>query len=633
MPLRLEAPLQARDHERDQPVDSIAARDVVDGVRLLQLFAGTDWNAIMARLAVTGARRNRLEDVLRQVAARYDAVTDVLFSEAVHQASDGNLVRASAAAAALDRQERPVEPDIVRTPRSGAIVTNRVMVALREDQPAPGWPARGVRGAAEPRLDRWLGTVLGRARDLVVKGTLMRPGAAGAGGPTETDLGAVTAADLGLSPLALVLTAQRPAADRPSEPEARIVSVLAARVTNPIPEDRIEFRDDMLLRTLTEWACRLVAGVRPLAPVDLALAQTAAASVPPPGTVAIAELRQRANGTVTAVRAAATMIRRAARTAAGLRTALVSVSELAGAEAIPAVPAGHPEETARLTEQAGRIQELLDAALAGLNALRAQPEAPGADPAERPLELIRLALGAHQPVLPVFTLSAPAELAASLADRQALLGGDGSAPLAWLHRSALVRPDLDPLCGLLLHAEAAGADIAGQVVVSQLPHLPGARWCELSFGEEGPPPAGTVGIVAVAPGGFDPARPTAGLAVDAWAEVIPAPEHTAGVSFHYDAPGARPPQAVVLAVHPLPDPGRWDLDTLLDTVNETVELAHLRTLSLKEIEGFAGLLPALFLPNNYTRDVPSVSFKHLLEVAEAKHALTGSVTSRVVGKD
>jgi hypothetical protein len=137
----------------------------------------------------------------------------------------------------------------------------------------------------------------------------------------------------------------------------------------------------------------------------------------------------------------------------------------------------------------------------------------------------------------------------------------------------------------------------------------------------------------VAPDGFDPARPVAGLAVDAWTEVIPAAEHTAGLTFHYDAPGARPPQAVVLAVHPLPNPERWDLDTLLETVNETVELAHLRALSLKEIEGFAGLLPALYLPNNYTRDVPSVSLKALLEVAQARNLLTAPLATGVVGKD
>jgi hypothetical protein len=118
--------------------------------------------------------------------------------------------------------------------------------------------------------------------------------------------------------------------------------------------------------------------------------------------------------------------------------------------------------------------------------------------------------------------------------------------------------------------------------------------------------------------------------VDAWAEVIPSTDHTSGLTFHYDAPGARPPQAIVLAVHPEPDPERWDLDTLLDTVNETAALARLRTLSLKETGAFAALLPALYLPNNYTRDVPSVSFKGLVE--QAQFANLAAEPSSIKGK-
>jgi hypothetical protein len=139
--------------------------------------------------------------------------------------------------------------------------------------------------------------------------------------------------------------------------------------------------------------------------------------------------------------------------------------------------------------------------------------------------------------------------------------------------------------------------------------------------------------VIVAPDGFDPARASAGLVIDAWTDVVPARDHTAGLAFHYDAPGARPPQAVVLAVHPQPDPERWDLDTLVATVNETVELAHLRTLSLQEIEGFSGLLPALFLPNDYTRDVPSVSLKLLVDEVRAKGLLVEGKFAGVIGKD
>jgi len=51
-------------------------------------------------------------------------------------------------------------------------------------------------------------------------------------------------------------------------------------------------------------------------------------------------------------------------------------------------------------------------------------------------------------------------------------------------------------------------------------------------------------------------------------------------------------------------------------VQETILLARVRTVTLRELDGLAGLIPALYLPNNYTRDVASVSFKGLVTAAQ-----------------
>src|SRR5690606_8151905 len=187
VPLRLAAPLQARDAEHDVPMEAIAARDVVDGVRLLSLFAGpaSDWDAVVARVGA-GGRRGALERVLREVAGDYDAVSDVLFAETMHQTAVGNLDRAGAAAGALDRQERPVAPEVTMAPRDGATVANRVVVALAAATKAPGWPARGIHGELEPRLDRWLGDLLGDPSLLAVSSSLVR--AAEEGEPLRTQL-------------------------------------------------------------------------------------------------------------------------------------------------------------------------------------------------------------------------------------------------------------------------------------------------------------------------------------------------------------------------------------------------------------------------------------------------------------
>ena len=54
-----------------------------------------------------------------------DAVSDLLLAESVHQAVQGNLERTQAALQALTAPEAPPEPEIIRTPRSGRVLTFR----------------------------------------------------------------------------------------------------------------------------------------------------------------------------------------------------------------------------------------------------------------------------------------------------------------------------------------------------------------------------------------------------------------------------------------------------------------------------------------------------------------------------
>jgi hypothetical protein len=202
------------------------------------------------------------------------------------------------------------------------------------------------------------------------------------------------------------------------------------------------------------------------------------------------------------------------------------------------------------------------------------------------------------------------------------VGDDSTLPAAWLQRSALVRPELEALAGLMMHAEAGGRDVAARLGVVQLPHRPGAPWFARPFGKSGIPPHGSVGVVIHSWTPLKAAQAFAGLLVDMWTETIPAEAETTAVTFHYDAPGARAPQAVLLAVHPARVPDRWSFDLLLDTVNEAVDLAQLRTLSSAELAPMGSFLPALYLPDDYTHDVPSISLAGLVANAKAAGAIT-----------
>ena len=243
VPLRIAAPLQARTGDLDEPVESVAARDVVDGLRLLAMLpTQAVVPAAGAAAAEPGERQTRLEAVLREVAGivrrgHRRAVRRDRAPDRGRQPRSGRRGgrRARPPGAAGRARRRAHAPG-----RRGGHEPGRRRAARLGDGARVRVAGTGVRGAAEPRLDHWLGAVLGDPTLLTCRGRLVR-------GDTVTDLGPVSAAELGLSPLALALTADRPAADQPTELESRLAAVLAAQVADPTEADRIELDGASLL--------------------------------------------------------------------------------------------------------------------------------------------------------------------------------------------------------------------------------------------------------------------------------------------------------------------------------------------------------------------------------------------------
>jgi hypothetical protein len=99
------------------------------------------------------------------------------------------------------------------------------------------------------------------------------------------------------------------------------------------------------------------------------------------------------------------------------------------------------------------------------------------------------------------------------------------------------------------------------------------------------------------------------------------------MGFHFDAPGARPPQAVLLAVPADPAADAWTLDALLATVEEAIALARLRAVRPQDLQGLGLILPGIFLSNNYRRDVPSVDFGALLGKSLARLRAAAGITA------
>jgi hypothetical protein len=70
-----------------------------------------------------------------------------------------------------------------------------------------------------------------------------------------------------------------------------------------------------------------------------------------------------------------------------------------------------------------------------------------------------------------------------------------------------------------------------------------------------------------------------GLLIDEWTEIIPAKNETTGVTFNYDQPNMKPPQAILLAVTPSPSPsGQWKWDNLVQTLLDTQLMYKIRAV-------------------------------------------------------
>ena len=133
--------------------ESLAASDVVDGLRLMEL----DWETVRAKLdsgpddqryivapdvwhGSTNEEATEVRDAIEALAASHDAVADVLLAESVHQLVMGNPARAAATLDVLGAGEAvPPEPEVVRTPRTGVPIQHRIAVVVAD----PGPPAAG----------------------------------------------------------------------------------------------------------------------------------------------------------------------------------------------------------------------------------------------------------------------------------------------------------------------------------------------------------------------------------------------------------------------------------------------------------------------------------------------------------
>ena len=620
--LRNLTPLAARRLEATNlPVEQIAANNVVDGLALSAKWrdAKSEVTNALQPLSPAVAEMAGLQREFDGLADAIDGLSDSLTAEIAYQMARGNSSRTAATLAAVAHGDAPApELEVARIPRSGTAVTHRLLALW--SGAAGTTSGASPMAQAEPALNAWAGKLLGDFGS--VRCTFERIGDDGAVLETR----ALKLSRIMLAPLDIVYCVPEggnaPSVEATGDIEARVLYLAQKaalgfsahwRIQHARPADLTG--GELTLFDVLEQALaarRLLAGARSLTPQDLSPPSVTAATV-----VDIAELDARVAKAEISLRdahaALGSLVQGGADTDA-LRTSIVSLADFGFALTVPVVPSGdNASARAALLQQAGALLAEATRRIERVAALGAEGAA--VDPRARVAQLgerMRAVFGASFIVLPRFICdsAAASELRSALANSKALLGGDDLAVYTWFARYARVRDPVARLATCVAGAEALGTGDRLALKVAQLPFDSNDRWIGLPPAVGKTVSAGRVSLVVHAATPVDFAQPLTGLWIDEWTEIVPNREEATAITFQYNPPDACAPQAVLLAVPPVPGE-EWTVAGLHRVLAETLDLAKLRAVDSDALADCGQFLPALCFAFNAKDDAVSTDFATL----------------------
>jgi hypothetical protein len=567
-----------------------AGRRVCNGEEVLRADPST--------LPLNNAQRAELEPLRRAL----DTYGDLLVAEAIYQVVSGRSEVAGAAMDAATGLTAPPDLEVISTRRTGRGVNTNVVVALPEvDEPPEVAFDTSPGEVADPAVAEFLTTVVGRPDAAPWRWQVLRPD-----GATQV----VLLSQLGLAPIDAVLLSEEELARLAllAAPEGSVLDIrwlvrLPDGTTQEVLLSQLGVAADEAMRLSEEELASLVLATAPEGstvgvpePAEGAEAQRRARRIIdilgrqpatpadlvdtgaiPSDDAVRAELRERYER----LRDAADLlidelgVRATSGTAAEQREALL----LAARWGI--TPAVQVEAT--LQERVSRARDTLQ------ERLNVAPDAAGAT-----------ALAAHQLATTIAELAAPEGQIAVLSRID--LGGwpttFTAAPTLdqdWLTLNAPVRESLARLEAYQLDARlqqrpalAAWTNRSNDPWQVNVPAtatgaVPASRLVAI-YGPEGVLPDDPADLTTVAVG-----------LLDSWGETIPDVEQATGAAFGFNAPAARAPQAILLAVPPV-ETEPLTPEVLVDIVAEARELAWARMASPAELHAFKAALPLMMLP-------------------------------------
>ncbi len=528
-----------------------AGRRTCDGLAIVARYASNPSSLMLSTVQLAA---------IGEIAEAIDTYGDLLVADAVHDVVSGRAALAGAAMEAAAGLGAPPNLDVVRTQRCGRAVTSTVLIALPDGTTPTTVDTHTSPGRlAEPAVADALVSLTGTAAHASWTWTVHDA--------NNVVIATVALSDLGLEPIDTLSLA-------PSDLVGLVLDRQPGHHVTPASLDA-----HVCVRRLAD-----ILGSQPAAPADLTVNASNPSSAAVQAEVlvrytALHALAITAQATLVMAQGAIETIQRVALQdaakwgitpmqvdAASMRTRLIRAAE-ALADRIAKAPSVADATNLSLVPLARAMAELVS-------------------PEGRLPVLSRIALN-H---LPTIAAEPPA-------------AGTSIDPL-WLEVIATVRTPL-----ARLEAFQRERELHGESPFAVWSNRPGDPWQV----DLGPPPRDgflptTRLLVFFGPDGVltpgtTSTRVVALAVLDSWGEVIPSTAHATTAAFHFDASGARAPQAILIAVPPDPQQP-LDTPTLVDIVAETRELAHARATTIEELGDWSTAVPLTTLPANTPSDVP-----------------------------
>jgi hypothetical protein len=585
------------------------------------------------RILVTtnGGNNTHYQQIAREIdrmADALDALGDIAISESVFQVVQGNHVRAAAMVSSLAQGKNIPDPQIVETPRSGTIVTQRVLLNLLA-QPSfskpKGWiAAASPRAQAEPSLNNWLGNLLGAAADIRCVVTYQEPDAPG----SNFD---ITLEELGIQPIDFLFLSA-------NETDFKQLISYHFRQKSPVASEKssvtVDFRSrqntwDTEVRTIAELShflkqLRIILLQTQVAGAEHLVTAGSPLNESNPGNHNITQLASRTQQSVNGLKKALEDLRddvflRDLLDAKILleapndnfseaqfkliRAFLLTAIQHGISNASPAVIF---EKATDLQAAATQLFQQLATAYKQLSeryqlALKNMEKLADAKFDYQRLsihtETLRIIFGKVFPVIPLYQSDQQPLLATqlNLPSHTGLLRHAGALAMPeWLQSIARVRPRMNAL--EMIDLSLSSQNQSFEIKPVQLKYNAGDYWLGAEYPSEYTAVEDKLSVIMINPTTWQTAavQVQAGLLLDEWIEIIPEKEETTGIVINYDQPDATPPQSLLLAVTPV-QTGNWSWDDLLVTLIDTLEMAKNRAVEPDHLEQspLSHILPAI----------------------------------------